>query len=228
MTPPAGSQPRVFGAGALANDVSPARRRLASRLRERLAAASRHLPRARARTLPAELRTQLALQRGERVLSLRHDPEGDYALVASDRALYHRNGGHTWSRLGWERITRVRWDAEADRLLIFGLEGLAPERTVVPLRGRGRLLELAQERTTHTRLGRWNLRVGGDHTVLVEVRRLPGTGELVWAVLSASDTLDHIDAEAAKDIARAVARLGEHLGVSDPPSAGDQGSFGRY
>lgn len=190
--------------------MSPAR--LASRLRGWLAAAWRlHA----ARALPADLRTRLAFQRGERVLSVRHDRAGDHALVASDRALYHRTGSHGWSRLGWEQITAVSWDAAAGQLLIRGLDGFAPSLTVVPLRDRGTVTELAQERTTHTRLGRWQLRLPGGHSVLVEVRRRPGTGELMWAVISASDGLGSVGADATADIARAVARLGEHLGVPD-------------
>lgn len=207
MTLSAGSRSRTLSAPA--PSVSPARLRLTSQLREWLLVAWRRLPGARA--LPAELRTQLTFQRGERVLSLRHDPDGDYALVASDRALHHANGGQGWSRLGWEQISRVSWDAAAGQLLIFGLNGLAPSRTAVPLRDRGTLPELAQERTTHTRLGRWQLRLA-DHSVLVEVRRRPVTGELVWAVISASDGLDSLGAHATADIAQAVAGLGEHLG----------------
>lgn len=213
MTLPAESRPRAFGARAL--DVSPARLRSTSQLREWLATAWRRLPGAPA--LPADLRTQLAFQRGERVLSVRQDPDGDYVLVASERALYHRNGGHGWSRLGWEQITRVSWDAAAGQLLICGLDGLAPSRTAVPLRDRGTLPELARERTTHTRLGRWHLQLAGNHSVLVEVRRRPATGELVWVVISASDGLDSASADVTAEIARAVARLGEHLGACDPP-----------
>lgn len=224
MTLSAGSQPRHLRP-ARALDVRPARLRFRSRLREWLAAAWR-LPGARA--LPADLRTQLAFQRGERVLSVRRDPDGDHALVASDRALYHRTEDLGWSRLGWEQITSVSWDAAASQLLISGLDGLAPSRTVVPLRDRGTVPELAQERTTHTRLGRWHLRLPGDHSVLVEVRRRPRTGELVWAVISASDGLDgDVDgagADATADIAQAVARLGEHLGVYDHAGRDPSGS----
>lgn len=217
MTLSAGSQPRGL-------HVNPARLRLTSQIHERLGAAWRRLPRARA--LPAGLRTQLAFQSGERVLSVRHDPDGDCALVASDRALYHRDAGHGWSRLGWEQINRVIWDEAAGQLLIHGLDGLAPSHTVVPLRDRGTLPELAKERTTHTRLGRWRLQLTGSHFAVVEVRRLPGTGELVWAVISASDGLDTAGAGATADIARAVARLGERLGVCGPPSAEPTGPFG--
>lgn len=217
MTLSAGSQPRAL-------HVNPARLRLTSQLHERLGAAWRRLPRPRA--LPAGLRTQLAFQSGERVLSVRHDLAGDCALVASDRALYHRDAGNGWSRLGWEQVNRVIWDAATGQLLVHGLDGLAPSCTVVPLRDRGTLPELAQERTTHTRLGRWRLQLAGSHCAVVEVRRLPGTGELVWAVISASDGLDTAGADATADIARAVARLGERLGVCGPPSAEPADPFG--
>ncbi len=199
-------------------DVSRVRLRLVSQLREWLALAWRRL--LGAWVLPADLRTQLEIERGERVLSVGHGPEGDYALVASDRALYHRSGGDAWSRLGWEQITRVSWDAAADKLLISGLDGLAPSRTAVPLRDRGTLPELAQERTAHTSFGRWHVHLAGNRSVLVEIRRRPGAGELVWAVISASDGLDNDSADASADIARAVARLGEHLGVCDPVAGG--------
>lgn len=217
MTLSAGSQPRAFGARA--PQASPARLRLATQPREWPAAAWRRLRGARA--LPAELRTELAFQHGERVLSVRHDRDGDYGLVATDVALYHRNGGHGWSRLGWEQITRVSWDGAASQLVISGLDGLAPSRTAVPLRDRGTVPELAQERTTHTRLGRWQLQqITGSHSVLVEVRRRPGTSELVWAVISATDGLDSAGADVTADIARAVAHLGARLGVCEPPSVG--------
>jgi hypothetical protein len=214
MTVSARSQSQALSAEAL--DASPARVRSASQLREWLAVAWRRLSEARA--LPADLRTQLAFQRGERVLSARRDPDGDYALVASDRAVYHRYSGDGWSRLGWEQIARVDWDAAAGQLLIFGLDGLAPARTAVLLRDRGTLPELAQERTTHSRLGRWRLELADGHSVLVEVRRQPGTGELVWAVLSASDGRDSLGADATAYVARAIVGLGEHLGLCDPPS----------
>lgn len=214
MTPSAGSRPRALDARAL--DVSPARLRLTSQLRDWLAVAWRRLPGARA--LPAGLRAQLAFQRGERVLSVRRGPAGDHALVASDRALYHRSAGLLWSRLGWEQIIRVSWDAGAGQLIISGLDGLVPWRTAVRVRDRGTVPELAQERITHTRLVRWHLRLAGNHSVLVEVRRRLGTGELVWAVISASGGLDSLGADATASVARAVAGLGEHLGVREPPS----------
>lgn len=223
MTQFAGSRPGALGARAV--DAGPARLRLTSQLREWLADAWRRL--AGARGLPADVRTELAFERGERVLLARHDPDGDYALVASERAVYHRSEADGWSRLGWEQISRISWDAAAGQLHIVSLGGVggvggvggpACSRTVVPLRDRGRLPELAQERTTHTKVGRWHLQLVGDRSVLVEVRRRPGTGELVWAVISPSDGFNSLGADATADIARAIGGLGERLGLCDPPS----------
>jgi hypothetical protein len=147
----------------------------------------------------------LAFERGERVLSVGHGPDGGCALAATDRALYHRASGDGWSRLGWEEIARVGWDAAAGRLLVIALSGGAPSRIVVPLRRRGTVPELVTERVTHSRLGRWELLVAGTRRVLVEARRRPGTGELLWVVLSG---------DCSGDVKRAIARLGADLGVA--------------
>ena len=82
----------------------------------------------------------------------------------------------------------------------------------MPLQRRGVVPELAAERMTHSRLGRWDLLVAGTRRVLVEARRRPGTGELLWVVLSGDcDT---------GEIRGAIARLGADLGVTQPPWAG--------
>lgn len=115
MTLSARSQPRAPDATAA---LGRARFRFASRLRRWVTARWREA--ARGRALPAAISAGLAFERGERVLSVGRDPDGEYALVATDRALYHRAlprrvdaGG--WSRLGWEQIARVGWDAVAFR-----------------------------------------------------------------------------------------------------------------
>ena len=132
--------------------------------------------------MPAVAAAELVFERGERVLSVGHGPEGGCALVATDRALYCRAGGDGWSRLGWEEIARVEWDAAAGRLVVIGLTGV-PFRTVVPLQRRGTVPELVAERVAHSRLGRWDLLVAGARRVPVEARRRPATEEVLWVVL---------------------------------------------
>ncbi len=189
--------------------------RFTSWLRERLAARWRHL--ARSRALPAELRPLVTVERGERVLSVGRDPDDGYVLLATDRALHHRAGDNGWSRLGWEQITGVSWDTAAGSLVIAGRTGIVPERIVLPLRARGTMPELVLERVTHTRLGCWHVPLTGNQHVLVEARRRPVTGELLWLVSCDGSGLDLSTEGIRGQIERAIARLGEDLGVLPGP-----------
>jgi hypothetical protein len=202
---------------ALRLDLGLAPARSASRARGWLTAIWQRIPRRRA--VPADLQAQLAVKGRERVLSVGRAPDGGCALVATDQALYHRGGNDGWSRLGWEQVTRVGWDTAHGQLDIAGLAGMAPRRTVVPLRDRGALPELAEERITHTRLGRWHMQLPGHNRLLVEVRRRPVTGELVWTVISTGNMLDADVSEIRGQIDRAVAQIGELLGVTHQSSA---------
>ncbi len=206
MTLSARSRPQALAATAIPGRV---RFRFASWLRGWVAARWRGL--VRGRVLPAAVSARL--ERGERVLSVAEAPDGGCALVASDRALYHRGLPHRtgtdgWSRLGWEEVDRIDWDAAAGQLAITGLTGVAPPRTAIPMRQRGTVPELIQERVTHTRLGRWRLLVAGAHHVLVEARRRPVTGEVLWFVLSGPGDLD-----TGARVERAITRLCAELGV---------------
>jgi hypothetical protein len=173
-------------------------------LRAWLAARWRH--RMSHRALPAALRERLALERGERVLFVGRDPGDGCAVVATARALYHRGTDEGWSRIGWERMTRIGWDAAAGRLVIVGCPGLAPVRTALPLRECGTLPELAAERIAHTRLGSWRLPLDGDgdRSFLVEARRRPVTGELLWVV----------SRDSGGQAKRAITRLASEFGVT--------------
>jgi hypothetical protein len=67
------------------------------------------------------------------------------------------------------------------------------------------------ERVTHSRLGRWELLVAGTRRVLVEARRRPASGELLWVVLGG---------ECSGDVKQAIARLSADLGVGYEGSPG--------
>ena len=190
-------------------------------LRQRAAATWEEL--APGRVLPGAVRAELALEGGERVLSADTGPDGGRALVATDRALYHRSCREAeaeaagWARLGWEEVAEVGWDAAAGQLIVIGVAG--PARVVVPLRRRGSVPELAAERVTHTRLGRWQLRVGGTQRAVIEARRRPGTGELVWSVTCDGHSVGNGDGSGDQELRaradRAIARLSADLGA--PP-----------
>ena len=179
------------------------------------------LSRARGRSLPATLRGQLAFARGERTLMVGRDPDGGCALVATDRALHHRAGSNGWSRLGWEQITTVGWDTSPGCLVITGLAGAAPPRTIVPLRHRGTWPELAEERITHTKLNRQPVMLGGQQRVVIEVRRRPATGELQWTLVSGRN-LDPGDQNLRNQIERAVTQSCGDLGILIPSGADQQ------
>lgn len=161
--------------------------------------------------VPGEIRAQLGLSRGEWILAAGCDPDGNYAVIATDRALHYQALPRGWSCLGWEQVAGVGWDRWTRRLVITGLGSTAPSRTVLRLRQCGGLPALGEERITHTRLGRWNVMLGGERRVLVEVRRHPVTDELVWAAGDGEPAIG--DPDARRKIDDAVARLGEHLGI---------------
>jgi hypothetical protein len=179
----------------------------------RLAARWRQL--ASRRSLLAAGCADLAVERGERVLSACGDCDDGYALVATDRALYRRTEPGCWSRLGWERVTKVAWDgADGDggRFVITALSGTAPTRLVVPARERGVLPELAAERMTHAYLGHWPVPLGDGRQVLVEARRRPGTGKLLWVIP---------DGEHGREVEPAIASLAAEFAVIYQPRASD-------
>jgi len=173
------------------------------------------------RSLPAELRARLALDKGERVLTVARDPAGACTLIATERALYRRDDGNAWRRQGWERVSAVDWDAGGRRLVCTGLTdiGLGPQRSVLTLRDRGCLVELASERITHTRLGRWPLMLPGGEPAIVEARRRPVTGELLWLVHMDGICWDIRDHVIHASITTAIARLGADLGIPVPVAA---------
>lgn len=188
-------------------------RRSLARFGYRLAARLRGL--AADRGLSRDLRARLALEAGERILAAPGDAGGTCALVATERALYHRGDGNDWCRQGWERVSAVDWDAAGRRLVFTGLTdiGLGPRRTAVALRDRGCLVELASERVTHTRLGRWPLMLPGGEPAVVEARRRPVTGELLWLVHVDGVCWDIRDNGVHASITRAITWLGADLGI---------------
>ena len=207
--------------------------RLTFPLGGRLAAQWRHL--ASRRSLVAAGCAGLSADPGERVLSGCRDHDGGYALVATERALYlraqcHRAEPGGWSRLGWERVSRVAWDGEAGRFVITVLSGTAPTRIVVPARERGVMPELAAERMTHAYLGRWTVPLGDGQHILVEARRRPGAGRLLWAIVPDGCGLDLSDGDMRGRMRLTLARLAAEFGarpgdrpapVSGWPRSGD-------
>lgn len=70
------------------------------------------------------------------------------------------------------------------RIAISGVTGAGAPCTILKLRERGVLPELAAERIAHTRLGCRQTTLDGHGRLFVEVRRRPRTGELMWVLVS--------------------------------------------
>ena len=194
-----------------------ARFRFASRLREWLAGRWRFLVSSRA--LPADLRTLIPVEPGERVLSVGRDCGDGYALVATDVALYCCTAEDGWSRLGWEYVTRVGWDTAASSLVITVLTGDIPGHVTLPLRERGTAPELAAERITHTRLGCWQVPLAAGKHILAEARRRPATGEVLWFVSCDGSKLDLNSDSTREQVQRAIDHLVAVAGIASPSGA---------
>jgi hypothetical protein len=168
----------------------------------------------------------LPLCQGEQILAVGHRLDGGHAVIATDRAIHYLGDTAGWSRLGWELITGVEWDGIASCLVITGLAGCAPSRTVLSLRRRGALRELAAERIAHTWLGCWTVTLADRRRVSVELRRRPRTDELLWAVVSADGAgCAGTEPDVRAQVDRAVAGLAGHLGL-EYPAGPDQGIAG--
>lgn len=161
----------------------------------------------------ARLRAGLALAPRERLLAAGAGPDGGYTLAATDRALYHRAHGGAWTRLGWEQIAAVSWEA-GRHLVVTGLGGVHT-RAAVPLRDRGSMPEIARERITHCRLGAWRVVFPGDRHLRVEARRRPVTGELLWLVADGGPVPGSAQLRAQAE--RAIARLSADSGLPRQP-----------
>lgn len=162
----------------------------------------------------ANLRAGLALAPRERLLATVAGPGGGYTLAATDRALFHRAHGGAWTRLGWEQVAAVSWEA-GPRMVITGL--MAHARAVVPVRDRGAMPEIALERITHTRLGTWHVAFPCGGRARIEARRRPVTGEMLWLVAAGTGPgtggLDLGTGQLRAEVERVIARLSADSGL---------------
>ena len=133
--------------------------------------------------MPAEVRRQLDLRSGERVLAGAVDSAGGWH-VGTDRAL-HLASGKGWRRLPWERVDRAGFDDESERLHVVEVADfgeLEPTYELALVEPR-RLLELVRERVTASVLLTRNLPVTGTRGVKVVARRSPVGGPVEWSFL---------------------------------------------
>jgi hypothetical protein len=138
----------------------------------------------RARQVPAEVTSGLALIAGERVLAGALDRAGSW-YVGSTLALYLPTGAG-YRRVVWEQIGHADWQRDDDRLAVVevAVPGAAETVTVVEIDVPGRLLELIRERVTKSLVWTGYAPVRGKSGVTVVARRSPsGHGPLTWSTM---------------------------------------------
>ncbi|MCT9933647.1 hypothetical protein N5079_25875 [Planotetraspora sp. A-T 1434] len=123
-----------------------------------------------ARRLPAEVRTALALEPRERVISHAHTPGGDYH-VATTQAL-HLPGG---IRLPWHLMDKAVWDEKG--VTVTMTDG-AVHRALLP--EPGLLPETIRERVTASIVASRHVPLGARGGVRLVARRVPGYDAPQW------------------------------------------------
>src|SRR5262245_61082079 len=77
------------------------------------------------RTAMARLAHHPELAKGERILEVAGTRDDGNTAVATDRALYYRDGDRPdiWVRIGWEELEHARWRPAERTLVLTGLPG---------------------------------------------------------------------------------------------------------
>lgn len=166
----------------------------------------------RSHGVPAEVRTQLDLAPGERVLAGAADADG-FWVVGTDRAL-HVRVGQPARKLAWERIDRASWDEESERLVVVEVAdfGMPQPRHELAVQDPRRLLDLVRERVTASVLLTRHVPVAGSRGLKVVARRSPTRqGEVFWSTLL-GDGLDPADPQVRRAVDEGLAAARAELG----------------
>jgi hypothetical protein len=159
--------------------------------------------------LPADVRSELRLDRHERVLAWASGPSAEW-YVGTDRAM-HVVTGTAYRKLPWEQIDNASWQADRTTLSIAEVspEPLPPHLFAVA--DGARLLELLRERVTRSVLLRQFEPVRGKSGVSVIARRSPvGDGPVSWSTVY-SPGLEPTDPAVVSAVRRARARGEQEL-----------------
>lgn len=163
-------------------------------------------------SVPADVRAQLELPRGERILAAGRDADGTW-LVGTDRSLYV--GAGPFAEIPWERVERATWDRDESALVVEEVADFGEQqpRHVARLEDPRRLLELIRERVTASILLTRNVPVDGTRGIKVVARRAPaGQGEPQFSFWLGED-VDPDDPAVREASDRGVAQAREELGL---------------
>ncbi len=162
-------------------------------------------------TLPAEVRAQLDLHRGERVLAAGHLLRGGW-VVATTLALHTADGGEPRRRT-WDEVAGAVWSDTASMLQVTWADGSRP-LTVELVPGEGLLPEVVRERVESSVVLSRRFTVQGRRGVKVAIRRAHHGADLITQVI-ADRGVDLREPEVAARVRAELADLREQAGM-DP------------
>lgn len=159
--------------------------------------------------LPVDVRDQLTLAPGERLLAWA--PAGTGWVVATTHAVWlPARSRH--ERLGWEAVDAAGWNTDEALLTLVQAAplGSRPRRWAVRVEDAGDLLLVVKERVRATVVLSRRVDVDGGGVTVV-ARRPPGTDRITWTV-SVDRGVDVADPATRDEIDRVVRRLKEQVG----------------
>jgi hypothetical protein len=135
----------------------------------------------RAAPLPRDVREQMTLHPGERLLAWA--PAGTGWVVATTQALWLPVRARL-ERVGWEAVDSAAWNRDETALTVVQAAPLGgrPRRWVTRMDDARDLLLVVKERVRATVVLSRRVAVQGDRAVTIVGRRPPGTDRLTWTV----------------------------------------------
>lgn len=127
--------------------------------------------------VPAEVRTGLRLEPGERALAYATTRDGAH-VVATERALHLPGGQH----VGWDRIDHATWRDGWLHVREVAVRGEQPREHHLRLTEPRALPDAVRERVTATIVVNRHARLVGGHGVRVVGRRRPGSDSIGWTL----------------------------------------------
>jgi hypothetical protein len=157
------------------------------------------------------------LAQGERVVTVAYRASGVAAAVCTTHALrYLVEGGlSVWRRLGWADVAELRWHPDGGVVEVTCLAGAPVERAMIPLAGRGNLVEVAHDLIATTAVVTVTTFVGASEQAVITVRRCPRTEQLLWRVRLAGD-VDPGDPDVRGQVDAAIVKIADDLGLASP------------
>jgi len=128
--------------------------------------------------IPADDRSELGLDKRERILAWTKDPRGRY-LVATEAGLILQRAPSEYGRIGWEQIEQASF---RDGHVYLEVDEGAPQTTslAIPALDDIQLPIVVRDRVTASIVVNQHVPIDGKLGVRVVARRRPGDDRLVW------------------------------------------------